>query len=64
MTEITQNKLCSIGGQKPSKKDGMCHSCLQTKYDAQEWRWMDRPAQTAARKDAGEPALSRAPSNP
>ena len=59
MTEITQNKLCSTCGQKPSKKDGMCHWCLQTMYDAQEWRWLEQTC-----PDCGQKGRRRMPHCP
>jgi len=42
VSEITQDSLCGVCAENPSKKDGMCHWCLQEKYDSEEWRWLEQ----------------------
>ena len=55
MTEIAQDMLCSTCGQKPAKKDGMCHWCLQDKYDSEEWRWPEKTCPDCGHKGRRRP---------
>lgn len=42
VSEIAQDKLCSVCMESPAATEGMCRPCRRVKVESEEWRWLEQ----------------------